>query len=145
MKSILFIALFLLFSCEDNLNSEQTVALYKCLLLDSDTVYNHLNSLVEAVTTMDPVKLYDNFSTILPALINEYNRCKSQVTKTVDDDIILKSPETEIRTNTTAEFFKALLKVVTTYFMPFLNNLGINLKKICNEAFPHTFICDLLE
>ncbi len=145
MKSILFIALFLLFSCEDNLNSEQTVALYKCLLLDSDTVYNHLNSLVEAVTTMDPVKLYDNFSTIFPALINEYNRCESQVTKTVDDDIILKSSETEIRTNTTTEFFKALLKVVTTYFMPFLNNLGINLKKICNEAFPHTFICDLLE
>ena len=144
MKSILFFALFLLITCETSLESEETIAFYKCLLLDSDTVYNHINSLVEAVKTLDPIKLAESFSTIYPAIVLEVNRCKKEIKQNYDD-IILKSSEINVKNNTTAEFFKALLKVVTTYIMPFLNPLGFDLKKICKNAFPDAFICDLLE
>ena len=48
MKAILFITLFMLVSLETTEQSSD-VDFYKCLLLDSDVVFNHLNSLVEAI------------------------------------------------------------------------------------------------
>ena len=145
MKSILFLALFLFISCETNKESEETIAFYKCLLLDSDTVYDHLNSLIQAVKSLDPIKFAESISTIIPAITTEVNRCKKEVKQNVDDDIVLKSSDSSAGGNTIAEFFKALLKAVTTYIIPFLNSLGFDLKKICNSAFPDSFICELLE
>lgn len=142
MKSLLFITLLLIISCETPVESNDVVEFYKCLLLDSDTVYNHLNSLLEAVRTLDPIKLATSFSSIYPAIGLEVTRCSLLTKKNSDDNVVLKVANT--KSNTIADFFKALLKVVTKYIMPFLNPLGFNLKKICNEAFPDTFICDLL-
>ena len=146
MKSIIFIALFLIFSCKNIEESNDIINFYKCLLLDSDVVYNHINSFVEAIISLDPIKLVESFTTIYPAITLEVTRCKMVTKNNDNNDIILKSSNNEsVRSNTIAEFFKALLKYVTTYIMPFLNPLGINLKKICNDAFPDSFICDLLE
>ena len=144
MKSIFLIALFMVISCETSDFSYDVVSFYKCLLIDSDIVYNHINSLFEAIQTLDPIKLATSFTTIYPAIVIEVTRCSLQANKKDDDDeIILKN--TNNRSNTTADFFNALLKAVVTYISPFLKSLGINLKNICNEAFPDTFLCDLLE
>ncbi len=142
MKPILFITLFVLTFYKTTEESNNIISFYKCLLLDSDTVYNHINSLVEAIITLDPVKLVESFTTIYPAIVTEVKRCKNEVETKADDFIVLKNSNTE--GDIKVEFFKALLKVVTTYIMPFLNPLGFDLKKICNKAFPDVFICELL-
>ena len=131
MKSFLFIALFLIISCETTEESNDVVNFYTCLLLDSDVVYNHINSLVDAILTLDQV-----------------NRCKKEVKINSDNDIVLKLRHTEsvtTKSNTKVEFFKALLKVFTTYIAPSLKEWGFSIKKICNDNFPDVFICDLLE
>ena len=144
MKSILLIALFMVISCKTSEVSYDVVSFYKCLLIESNTVFNHINSLIEAIETLDPLKLIASFTTIYPAIAVEVTRCSLQSIKNVDDDeIVLKSANTS--SNTKADFFKAILKAIVTYISPFLKPLGINLKNICNEAFPDTFLCDLLE
>ena len=148
MKSFLFIALFLIISCETTEESNDVVNFYTCLLLDSDVVYKHINSLVDAILTLDPVKLVESFTTIYPAILSEVNRCKKEVKTNSDNDIVLKLRHTEsvtTKSNTKVEFFKALLKVFTTYIAPSLKEWGFNIKKICNDNFPDVFICDLLE
>lgn len=148
MKSILFITLLLLISCESiqESNDSDVVSFYKCLLLDSDVVYNQINSLVEAIKSLDPIKLTTTFTTIVPVISAEVTKCKAK-------QVLFRKLSTEEEEEKTvkktssgkADFFKAILKAVTTYLMPFLKNIGIDLKGICKDAFPDVFICDLLE
>ena len=146
MKSILFVTLLLIISCENiqESNDSDVVSFYKCLLLDSDVVYNQINSLVEAIKSLDPVKLTTTFTTIVPVITAEVTKCKAK-------QILFRKLSTEEeeqpvkKTSGKVNFFKALLKAVTTYLMPFLKNIGIDLKGICKDAFPDVFICDLLE
>ena len=146
MKSILFVTLLLIISCENiqESNDSDVVSFYKCLLLDSDVVYNQINSLVEAIKSLDPVKLTTTFTTIVPVITAEVTKCKAK-------QILFRKLSTEEeeqpvkKTSGKANFFKALLKAVTTYLLPFLKNIGVDLKKICKDAFPDVFICDLLE
>ena len=144
MKSILLIALIMIVSCETTTEeSEEIIAFYRCLLLDSDTVYNHINSLVDAILTLDPILLASTFTTIYPAIVIEVTRCELLVKKNVDNEIVLKN--TSNIGNNLADFLKVLLKALMRYAKPFLNSLGINLNKICNTYFPNTSLCDLLE
>ena len=146
MKSILFVTLLLIISCENiqESNDSDVVSFYKCLLLDSDVVYNQINSLVEAIKSLDPVKLTTTFTTIVPVITAEVTKCKAK-------QILFRKLSTEEeeqpvkKTSGKVNFFKALLKAVTTYLLPFLKNIGVDLKKICKDAFPDVFICDLLE
>ena len=147
MKLLFLIALFMTISCETVEFSSEIIDFYKCLLLDSDIVYYHINSLVESIEELDPIKFSATFTTIYPLIVAEVTRCEILVKKNVDDDdIVLKnSNNSNGGGSTKIDFFKALLKYVIDYIMPFLKPLGINLKKVCNEAFPETFLCDLLE
>ena len=148
MKLLFLIALFMTISCETVEFSSEIMDFYKCLLLDSDIVYYHINSLVESIEELNPIKFSATFTTIYPLIVAEVTRCEILVKKNVDDDddIVLKnSNNSNGGGSTKIDFFKALLKYVIDYIMPFLKPLGINLKKVCNEAFPETFLCDLLE
>ena len=148
MKLLFLIALFMTISCETVEFSSEIIDFYKCLLLDSDIVYYHINSLVESIEELDPIKFSATFTTIYPLIVAEVTRCEILVKKNVDDDddIVLKnSNNSNGGGSTKIDFFKALLKYVVDYIMPFLKPLGINLKNVCNEAFPETFLCDLLE
>ena len=143
MKSLLLIALIMFVSCETTEESDEIIAFYKCLLLDSDTVYNHISSLVDSILTLDPVLFATTFTTIYPAIVLEVTRCNLLVEKNFDNEIVLKN--TSNNGKTLVDFLKAIIKAVITYAKPFLNSLGINLQKICNEYFPNTSLCDLLE
>ncbi len=149
MKSILFLALLLVISCEEiqDSNDSDIISFYKCLLLDSDVVYNQINALVEAIKTLDPIKLTTTFTTIVPIISAEVTKCKAKQIlfrklSTEEEDLPVK--KTSGGSGAT-DFFKALLKAVTKYLIPFLNKIGVDLKGICKEAFPDVFICDLLE
>ena len=151
MKSLLFIALFLLISCEST-ESKDIVAFYKCLLLDSDVVYNHINSFVEAIKTLDPIKFAESFSTIYAAISSEVTRCELVVKlKKNNDDIVLRSTNEVENTNkneggsTMKALFSALLKAFLSFINPTLKTLGINIKDICQKEFTDSFLCDLLE
>ena len=148
MKLLFLIALFMTISCETVEFSSEIIDFYKCLLLDSDIVYYHINSLVESIEELNPIKFSATFTTIYPLIVAEVTRCEILVKKNVDDDddIVLKNANNSNGGGSTKiDFFKALLKYVVDYIMPFLKPLGINLKKVCKEAFPDTFLCDLLE
>ena len=147
MKLLFLIALFMTISCETVEFSSEIIDFYKCLLLDSDIVYYHINSLVESIEELNPIKFSATFTTIYPLIVAEVTRCEILVKKNVDDDdIVLKnSNNSNGGGSTKIDFFKALLKYVVDYITPFLKSLGINLKKVCNEVFPDTFLCDLLE
>ena len=149
MKSILFIALFLLISCEST-ESKDVVEFYKCLLLDSDTVYNYINSLVESVKTLDPIKFAETFSTIYAAIGLEVTRCELQVKLNKNKNgINLRSTKEVENSNeggsTIKAFFQALLKAFLSFVNPTLKSLGIDIKNICQKEFTDSFLCDLLE
>ena len=150
MKSLLFIALFLLISCEST-ESTDVVAFYKCLLLDSDIVYNHINSFVEAIKSLDPIKFAESFSTIYPAIGIEVTRCELEVKlKKNNNNIFLrKANEVENKNNeggsTMKALFSALLKAFLSFVNPTLKSLGIDIKNICQKEFIDSFLCDLLE
>ena len=150
MKSLLFIALFLLISCEST-ESTDVVAFYKCLLLDSDIVYNHINSFVEAIKSLDPIKFAESFSTIYPAIGIEVTRCELEVKlKKNNNNIFLrKANEVENKNNeggsTMKALFSALLKAFLSFVNPTLKSLGIDIKNICQKEFTDSFLCDLLE
>ena len=91
MKSILLIALFMVISCKTSEVSYDVVSFYKCLLIESNTVFNHINSLIEAIETLDPLKLIASFTTIYPAIVIEVTRCELLVKKNVDNEIVFLS------------------------------------------------------
>ena len=139
MKKFLFLVLFLVVTTQSNTESESTISLFKCLLLDSDVTYNHINSLVEAITTMDPAKLISAFTTMYPAISAEVKRCKGETS----DEIVVKSEEK--KNAPTQDIFGKLLKLFTQYVLPILKNLGINLTQICKMIFPDLAYCDILQ
>ena len=139
MKKFLFLVLFLVVTTQSNTESESTISLFKCLLLDSDVTYNHINSLVEAITTMDPAKLISAFTTIYPAISAEVKRCKGETS----EEIVVKSEEK--KNAPTQDIFGKLLKLFTQYVLPILKNLGINLTQICKMIFPDLAYCDILQ
>ena len=139
MKKFLFLVLFLVVTTQSNTESESTISLFKCLLLDSDVTYNHINSLVEAITTMDPAKLISAFTTMYPAISAEVKRCKGETS----EEIVVKS---EVKKNApTQDIFGKLLKLFTQYVLPILKNLGINLTQICKMIIPDLAYCDILQ
>ena len=89
MKSILFITLIIFISFPAETKSNDVVDFYKCLLLDSDVVYNNINDLVDAVLTLDPVKLITSFSTIYPVIAAEVARC-SFIVRRRSNNAVLK-------------------------------------------------------
>ena len=139
MKKFLFLVLFLVVTTQSNTESESTISLFKCLLLDSDVTYNHINSLVEAITTMDPAKLISAFTTMYPAISAEVKRCKGETS----EEIVVKSEEN--KNAPTQDIFGKLLKLFTQYVLPILKNLGINLTQICKMIFPDLAYCDILQ
>ena len=139
MKKFLFLVLFLVVTTQSNTESESTISLFKCLLLDSDITYNHINSLVEAITTMDPAKLISAFTTMYPAISAEVKRCKGETS----EEIVVKSEEK--KNAPTQDIFGKLLKLFTQYVLPILKNLGINLTQICKMIFPDLAYCDILQ
>ena len=139
MKKFLFLVLFLVVTTQSNTESESTISLFKCLLLDSDVTYNHINSLVEAITTMDPAKLISVFTTMYPAISAEVKRCKGETS----EEIVVKSEEK--KNAPTQDIFGKLLKLFTQYVLPILKNLGINLTQICKMIFPDLAYCDILQ
>ena len=139
MKKFLFLVLFLVVTIQSNTESESTISLFKCLLLDSDVTYNHINSLVEAITTMDPAKLISAFTTMYPAISAEVKRCKGETS----EEIVVKSEEK--KNAPTQDIFGKLLKLFTQYVLPILKNLGINLTQICKMIFPDLAYCDILQ
>ena len=150
MKSLLFIALFLLISCEST-ESSDVVDFYKCLLLDSDVVYNHINSFVEAIKSLDPIKFAESFSTIYPAIGLEVTRCELEVKlKKKNHNIFLRRANEVENTNneggsTMKALFSALLKAFLSFVNPTLKSLGIDIKNICQKEFTDSFLCDLIE
>ena len=139
MKKFLFLVLFLVVTTQSNTESESTISLFKCLLLDSDVTYNHINSLVEAITTMDPAKLISAFTTMYAAISAEVKRCKGETS----EEIVVKSEEK--KNAPTQDIFGKLLKLFTQYVLPILKNLGINLTQICKMIFPDLAYCDILQ
>ena len=139
MKKFLFLVLFLVVTTQSNTESESTISLFKCLLLDSDVTYNHINSLVEAIATMDPAKLISAFTTMYPAISAEVKRCKGETS----EEIVVKSEEK--KNAPTQDIFGKLLKLFTQYVLPILKNLGINLTQICKMIFPDLAYCDILQ
>ncbi len=123
MKSILFIALIIFISFPAETKSNDVVDFYKCLLLDSDVVYNSINNLVDAVLTLDPVKLITSFSTIYPVIAAEVVRCSFTVRRRANN-VVLK----ETKNSSLSDFIKELFEFVTTYITPFLKKLLLELK-----------------
>ena len=148
MKKFLFIALLLIVSCETISDSESTIKLFKCLLLDSDVTYNHLNNLVEAVKTMDPVKLANVFSTIYPAISIEVARCQKESANEniakpeVVEEVVKEEKKEEEKKD--SDFIQMIWKLFIQYALPFLKTLGLDLAGICKMFFPDSFYCDLL-
>ena len=144
MKLLLLIGLILFVSCETTeQSSEEIIAFYKCLLLDSDTVYNNINTLVDSILTLDPIIFSTTFTTIYAAIAVEVTRCSLQVKKNVNGEIVWK--EANNNGNNISDFLKVILKAILAYVKPYLNSIGINIKKICNDYFPNISLCDLLE
>ncbi len=123
MKSILFIALIIFISFPAETKSNYVVDFYNCLLLDSDVVYNSINNLVDAVLTLDPVKLITSFSTIYPVIAAEVVRCSFTVRRRANN-VVLK----ETKNSSLSDFIKELFEFVTTYITPFLKKLLLELK-----------------
>ena len=148
MKKFLFLALFLIISSQES-NSEDTIKLFKCLLLDSNVVYDHVNSLVQAVETMDPAKLVTTFTTIYPAISAEVIRCS-----TGKNELAMKKEEKEEETkvvkmeekkSSSSDFPITILKLIAQYVVPILKKFGINLSSICKMIFPDLVYCDIID
>ena len=115
MNKFLIVALFLIISCESTTDSESTINFYKCLLLDSDVTYNYLNDIVEAIKSLDPVKLVNTFSTIYPAILSEVERCK----KETNNEIVLNEEETEKNSDSDALDYEILREDYPNYDLSF--------------------------
>ena len=142
MKSIILFALIFLISCESTEDSNTIVDFYKCLLLDSDTVYNDLNTLFESIKSLDPVKFATTFTSIYPAIMMEVNRCKKELNIVDDNKATLR--KTSEDSNAAIDFIFKVIEIINTYVVPFLKQLGIDFKGLCNQFLPDSFVCMLL-
>ena len=142
MKSLILFVLIFLISCESTEDSNTTVNFYKCLLLDSDTVYNDLNTLFESIKSLDPVKFATTFTSIYPAIIMEVNRCKKELNIVDDNKATLR--KTSEDSNAAIDFIFKVIEIINTYVVPFLKQLGIDFKGLCNQFLPDSFVCMLL-
>ena len=142
MKSLILFVLIFLISCESTEDSNTTVDFYKCLLLDSDTVYNDLNTLFESIKSLDPVKFATTFTSIYPAIIMEVNRCKKELNIVDDNKATLR--KTSEDSNAAIDFIFKVIEIINTYVVPFLKQLGIDFKGLCNQFLPDSFVCMLL-
>ena len=144
---LLFISLILLASCKEieeknksEQNQKDVIAFYKCLLLDSDVVYNHVNSLVESVESLDPIKFSACLTTIYPLIGAEVTRCSLMTENKNNEEIKEKIEKKSI--------MEMILDLITNYVIPFLKYImkliGFDLKELCQRIFPDSFICNLL-
>ena len=149
MKTVLFLALLLFISNQEISDTESTIKIFKCLLLDSNVVHDQVNSLVEALQTLDPLKLVSTFTTIYPAISAEVIRCstgKNELAEKKEE----KEEETKVvkleeKKSSSSDFPMTLLKLIAQYVVPILKKFGINLSSICKMIFPDLVYCDIID
>ena len=159
MKTILFLALLLFISNQEISDTESTIKIFKCLLLDSNVVHDQVNSLVEALQTLDPLKLVSTFTTIYPAITAEVIRCteKNELPELKEEEKVeekkevKKEEEKEEKEDVKEEeppsynFIGTILKLIAQYLVPILKQFGINLSSVCKMIFPKLVYCDLID
>ena len=158
MKTILFLALLLFISNQEISDTESTIKLFKCLLLDSNVVHDQVNSLVEALQTLDPLKLVSTFTTIYPAITAEVIRCteKNELPELKEEEKVeekkeeKKEEKEEVKEEKKEEppsynFIGTILKLIAQYLVPILKQFGINLSSVCKMIFPKLVYCDLID
>ena len=158
MKTILFLALLLFISNQEISDTESTIKIFKCLLLDSNVVHDQVNSLVEALQTLDPLKLVSTFTTIYPAITAEVIRCTEknelpelkEEEKKEDKKEEKKEEKEEVKEEKEVEppsynFIGTILKLIAQYLVPILKQFGINLSSVCKMIFPKLVYCDLID
>ena len=158
MKTVLFLALLLFISNQEISDTESTIKIFKCLLLDSNVVHDQVNSLVEALQTLDPLKLVSTFTTIYPAISAEVIRCteKNEIPelkeeeKKEDKKEEKKEEKEEVKEEKEVEppsynFIGTILKLIAQYLVPILKQFGINLSSVCKMIFPKLVYCDLID
>ena len=161
MKTILFLALLLFISNQEISDTESTIKIFKCLLLDSNVVHDQVNSLVEALQTLDPLKLVSTFTTIYPAITAEVIRCteKNELPELKEEEKVEEKKEVkkeeEKEENEEKEkkkeeppsynFIGTILKLIAQYLVPILKQFGINLSSVCKMIFPKLVYCDLID
>ena len=159
MKTILFLALLLFISNQEISDTESTIKIFKCLLLDSNVVYDQVNSLVEALQTLDPLKLVSTFTTIYPAITAEVIRCteKNELPELKEEEKVEEKKEVEkeeekeeVKEEKKEEppsynFIGTILKLIAQYLVPILKQFGINLSSVCKMIFPKLVYCDLID
>ena len=159
MKTILFLALLLFISNQETSDTESTIKIFKCLLLDSNVVHDQVNSLVEALQTLDPLKLVSTFTTIYPAITAEVIRCteKNELPELKEEEKVEEKKEVkkeeekeEKKDEKEVEppsynFIGTILKLIAQYLVPILKQFGINLSSVCKMIFPKLVYCDLID
>ena len=158
MKTVLFLALLLFISNQEISDTESTIKIFKCLLLDSNVVHDQVNSLVEALQTLDPLKLVSTFTTIYPAISAEVIRCTEknelpelkEEEKKEDKKEEKKEEKEEVKEEKEVEppsynFIGTILKLIAQYLVPILKQFGINLSSVCKMIFPKLVYCDLID
>ena len=149
MKTVLFLALLLFISNKEISDTESTIKIFKCLLLDSNVVHDQVNSLVEALQTLDPLKLVSTFTTIYPAISAEVIRCSTGknelVEKKEEKEEETKVVKMEEKKSSSSDFPMTLLKLIAQYVVPILKKFGINLSSICKMIFPDLVYCDIID
>ena len=159
MKTILFLTLLLFISNQEISDTESTIKLFKCLLLDSNVVHDQVNSLVEALQTLDPLKLVSTFTTIYPAISAEVIRCteKNELPELKEEEKVEEKKEVkkeeekeEVKEEKKEEppsynFIGTILKLIAQYLVPILKQFGINLSSVCKMIFPKLVYCDLID
>ena len=159
MKTVLFLALLLFISNQEISDTESTIKSFKCLLLDSNVVHDQVNSLVEALQTLDPLKLVSTFTTIYPAISAEVIRCteKNELPELKEEEKVEEKKEVEkeeekeeVQEEKKEEppsynFIGTILKLIAQYLVPILKQFGINLSSVCKMIFPKLVYCDLID
>ena len=158
MKTVLFLALLLFISNQEISDTESTIKIFKCLLLDSNVVHDQVNSLVEALQTLDPLKLVSTFTTIYPAITAEVIRCteKNELPELKEEEKVeekkkeKKEEKEEVKEEKKEEppsynFIGTILKLIAQYLVPILKQFGINLSSVCKMIFPKLVYCDLID
>ena len=163
MKTVLFLALLLFISNQEISDTESTIKIFKCLLLDSNVVHDQVNSLVEALQTLDPLKLVSTFTTIYPAITAEVIRCteKNELPELKEEEKVeekkeeKKEEKEEVKKEEKEEvkeeeppsynFIGTILKLIAQYLVPILKQFGINLSSVCKMIFPKLVYCDLID
>ena len=159
MKTVLFLALLLFISNQEISDTESTIKIFKCLLLDSNVVHDQVNSLVEALQTLDPLKLVSTFTTIYPAITAEVIRCteKNELPELKEEEKVEEKKEVEkeeekeeVKEEKKEEppsynFIGTILKLIAQYLVPILKQFGINLSSVCKMIFPKLVYCDLID